>query len=129
MRYKHGIFQSSRKNKITTKNKSFINMDKWAKRGAIVGGIWGFLSWILVFGGTLEPIGYSQYFIKSSATQWVIYFPGMIFTYLDYKRVFGFELGIFNIVPAIFVGVIIGYGIGILIRKIRDVLKCEKSIP
>jgi len=60
-------------------------MNKWTKFSVIIGGIWGFISSILVTGGTLEPVGYAQYFLKATATHWVFYFPGMILLGLNYK--------------------------------------------
>ncbi len=68
----------------------------------------------------MEPVGYAQYFLKAPAIYWVIYFPGMIFTYFDHKRLFGFELGFINIAPAIFLGAIIGYVTGIVIKEIKE---------
>lgn len=92
-------------------------MKDWVKWG-LVGGLWGLISSFVVMSASLLPTGYISFFNNASIFQWVIYFPGMVGVFIDYRELFGFRIGILFVAIAILLGGIMAYLIGRLFKII-----------
>lgn len=81
-------------------------MKDWMKWG-LAGGLWGLISSFVVMSASLLPTGYVSFFNNASIFQWVIYFPGMVGAFIDYRELFNFRIGILFVVLAILLGALI----------------------
>ena len=114
---------------MSTKQKSFLRMDKWTKRGAIVGGIWGLVTGILyawgVFAAGFSGHGDVGILFKNVPVIWkIIYLPtyltDMISNLLGnlliiMASLLGFS---FFIIWCIGIPILFGVAIGILVTAI-----------
>ncbi len=97
------------------KKKEQRRIDKWTKRGAIIGGIWGLLAlpiyWVLgfIFWGRTVPL-------LEKVLSFLLFFPTSIIRPFLPENMFGMILGLFlNVIGWMLIGGMFGY----LYRLIR----------
>jgi hypothetical protein len=116
-------------NKMSTKRKSFFHMDKWTKRGAIIGGIWGLITGILYTFGILAA-GFTGHgdigtLFKNVPVIWrIIYLPAyltdIIFNLLGdlLKNIMFTPIFPIFMISWVVMPILFGVGIGVLVTAI-----------